>query len=125
MNKIITYTYLTLGIILAAIFYILASYYFRYGEYHNIQFQYIFIISVCLGIISYMIKIPIFYYLGKDLSVMVINIIFLIIAFILVILYSKFILREVIPMYTYIIIVMIVLLILLNHFLDIKYNNKS
>jgi hypothetical protein len=125
MNKIITYIWLTLGIILAAIFYILASYYFRYGEYHNIQFQYIFIISVCLGIISYMIKIPIFYYLGKDLSIMVINIIFLIIAFILVVLYSKFILHEIIPIYTYTIIVMIVLLILLNQLLDIKYSNKS
>ena len=48
MNKIITYIWLTLGIILASIFYIFASYYFRYGEYHNIQFQYIFIMEKAL-----------------------------------------------------------------------------
>ena len=57
------------------------------------------------------------------MNIMIINIIFLIISFILVVLYSKYILNEKIPIYTYIIIFLIIILILLNYILDI-YNKK-
>ena len=110
-----------IGLTIGAIFYVLASYYFRYGQNNNIKFRYIYIISVLLALISFLIKIPLFYYLGKNMSIMLINIIFLIISFILVVLYSKYILKEIIPIYTYIIIIAIIMLIILNNILDLLY----
>jgi hypothetical protein len=124
MNKILSYAFFIIGIIISSIFYTLASYYFRIGEQNNVKFTYIFIISVIFGIVSYAIKIPVFHYLGSHLSIMVINITFLVITFIIVTLFSKFVLKEKIPLYTYIIIVLVVLLILLNNILDIEYGYK-
>lgn len=117
MNKILLYILFIIGVILSSIFYTLGSYYFRIGEARNIKFIYIYIISICLALISYLIKVPIFYYLAKDMSIMVINIIFIIAAFIAVTLYSKFILDEKIPVHTYLIIILVILLILLNNVL--------
>ncbi len=118
MNKIILYILFIIGIILSSIFYTLASYYFRIGESRNIKFIYIYIISIFLGLMSYSIKIPIFYYFGKQFSIMIINTIYLIVTFILVTLYSKFVLEENIPIHTYLIIFLIVLLIILNDILN-------
>ena len=125
MNKIIRYIILLLAIIVAAFFYIGASYFFRYGEQNNIKFIYIYIISIIFGIISYSIKIPMFHFLGKDISIMIINIFFLTISFIIVIFYSKYVLNENIPIYTYIISILIVLLIILNNILEYKYKIKN
>ncbi len=121
MNKAISYIFLVIGITISSIFYTLASYSFRIGEYNNINFIKVFIISILFGTISYAIKIPVFHYLGRDLSIMIINIIFLVITFIMVTLFSKFILNENIPIYTYIIIILVVSLIVLNNILDIRY----
>jgi hypothetical protein len=118
MNNLIKYILFILGIILSSTFYTLASYYFRYAENKNIKFIYIFILSIIFGIISYMIKIPTFYYFGKDLNIMIINIYFLVTTFIIVTLYSKFILNENIPSYTYIILILIILLIILNNIMN-------
>ena len=119
MNKIINYILFLIGIIIGAFWYVLASYYFRYGKSNNIKFIYIYIISILFAIISFSIKIPIFYYLGNNITIMTINILFLILSFILVVLFSKYILKEIIPIYTYIIILLIVLLISLNLILDL------
>ena len=118
MHDIINHLILIIGIIIASIFYVIASYYFRYGEQNNQTFLKIFLISLLFGTLTIMVKIPFFYFFGKNISIMIINIIFLIISFILVILYSKFILNEKIKFHTYIILIFIVLLILLNHFLE-------
>ena len=120
MNKITTYSLFIIGSILASIFYTCGSYYFRIGESRKIKFKYIYIISIFLGIISYSIKIPVFYYFGKNMSTMIINAFFLIITFISVTLFSKFILKEDIPLHTYLILILIVLLIALNDVLDSK-----
>ena len=123
MTNILLNILFIIGITIGAFFYVLASYYFRYGENNKIKFKYIYIISILFAIISFIIKIPLFHYLGKNMNIMIINIIFLIISFILVVLYSKYILNEKIPIYTYIIIFLIIILILLNYILDI-YNKK-
>lgn len=112
------YSLFIIGTIFASIFYTLASYYFRIGEQNKIKFIYIYIISIFLGLISYGIKIPIFYYLGKNMNIMIINGLYLIITFIFVTLFSKFILDEKIPIHTYLILILIVLLIVLNDILD-------
>jgi uncharacterized protein (DUF486 family) len=120
MNKIILYGLFIIGTICSSIFYTLASYYFRLGESRNIKFMYIYIISIILGICSYLIKVPVFYFLGKKMNVMIINITFLVITFILVTLFSKFVLKENIPTHTYLIIILIILLIILNNILDCR-----
>ena len=118
MNNIILYSIFIIGILISASFYTLGSYFFRLGEKYNMKFINIYILSILFGLMSYLIKIPTFYYVGKKISVMIINIIFLVTTFILVILYSKFILNENIPIHTYIILTLIILLIILNHILD-------
>lgn len=120
MNKILLFILFLIGVIFGSIFYTLASYYFRYGKMHNIKFFYIFLISIFFGIISYSIKVPIFYFLGKDYTIMFINVIFLITTFVVVTLYSKFILHEEIQTHTYIIFLLIVLLLILNYFINEK-----
>ena len=118
MNNIIIYILLLLGIFFSALFYSIGSYYFRYGYMNKIKFKYIFIISIICGIISYLIKIPVFYFLGKNMTIMYINILFLVISFLIITLYSKFILNETINIHTYIIFTIIVILIVLNNYLS-------
>jgi hypothetical protein len=115
------YFLLLIGITISSIFYVLGSYYFRAIDYTKNNFINVYIISCLLGLISFMIKIPIFYYLAKKYTIRVINIFYLIIAFILIVLYSKYVLNEGIPLYTYIIIIIILILIILNNILDNMY----
>jgi hypothetical protein len=121
MNKILSYIFFIIGIFIGSIFYTLASFYFKYAEKYNIKFIYIFLVSILFGICSYSIKIPVYYFFGKNMNVLLLNIIFLVLSFIVVMLYSKFILNEKIPFYSILIIVIILLLIILNHILDEIY----
>jgi hypothetical protein len=120
MNKLLLYICFFTGIFLGSFFYTFGSYYFRYAEANNIKFTYIFIVSLFLGMISYSIKIPIFYYFGKELNVFFINTVFLVTVFISVILYSKFVLNEKIEIHTYIICTLILLLLITNNILSNK-----
>jgi hypothetical protein len=115
---IINYIILILGIIIASLFYVIANYYFRYGQTINQTFLKIFLISLLFGILTITVKVPILYFFEKDISIMLIHVIFLITSFTIIILYSKFILNEKIKLHTYIILILIVLLILLNHFFE-------
>jgi len=124
MNKILLYSALVLGLLIAGIFYVCATYYFRYGQTKNESFMKILGTSIILIIITYLIKIPVFYYFGKEVSILILYMIFLIITFILVIIFSNFVLNEPIQLYTYIIVILIVLLIILNDTLDLKYKLK-
>ena len=114
-----------IGIILSCTFYTLGTYYFKFGIDNNIKFKYIYIISIIFGIMSYVIKIPLFYYFLKDINIILINTFFLLITFILITLYSKFILNEKIFLHTYIILFFIVLLIILNNYLNNLYKIHS
>ena len=118
MNKIVMYSLFIIGTVIASMFYTFGSYYFRIGESRKIKFIYIYLISIFFGLLSYSIKVPIFYHFGKKMSVMIINAMFLVITFISVTLFSKFILNEEIPMHTYLILILIVLLIVLNDVLE-------
>lgn len=116
MNNTLLNILLFLGIVSGCVFYISGSYYFRYASENNIKFKYILIISILLGCISYLIKIPVFYYFGGNFSIMHLNLFFLVISFIMVCFYSKFILKEDIQIHTYIIMSIIVLLIIFDYF---------
>lgn len=111
-----TYYYIILlvGIIFSSISYIGSTYYFKYGEKNNISFNKILFISIFFGVISYIIKIPVYYYYGKYWSALYIHILFYFVSFIVILLYSYFILNEKIETHTYIIIVIIFILLIIN-----------
>lgn len=122
IKDIFIYSFFFVGITLSCIFYILGTYYFKYGIKNNIKFKYIYITSIIFGLMSYSIKVPLFYYFLKDISILLINAYFLIIVFILTTLYSKFILNEKVFIHTYIILFVIILLLILNSYLNHIYN---
>lgn len=124
MKNIFNYSLFFIGITLSCIFYILGTYYFKYGIKNNIEFKYIYITSIIFGIMSYTIKVPLFYYLLKDTNILLINAYFLVIVFILTTIYSKIVLNEKIFIHTYIILFFIILLLILNNYLSSIYNRS-
>jgi hypothetical protein len=119
MNKILLYFIFFIGLFISAIFYTISSYYFRLGQQLKIKFEYIYIISIVFGIISFLIKIPIYYYFGNDFSILAIHIYFLVFIFALLSFYSFYILSEKIPLHTIIILILIVSLLVINDLLNI------
>lgn len=117
MNSIVNYLLFSIGLLLSVTFYTIGSYYFRFGQDNNIKFKYIYIISITLGILSYLIKIPTFYFFGKKFKVLFIHIVFLIASFLFVLLYSKFYLKEDIKLHSIIIFTIIILLLVLDNIL--------
>ena len=122
MNKIYIYILFFLGTLISAFFYIIASYYFRYGQENNVKFKYILIISLFFGILSYLLKISTFYFFAKKVKVLLLHIIFLIFSSIIVYIYSKFYLKEKIKVQSLVIYIIIILLIILDSILN---NKKS
>jgi hypothetical protein len=118
MNNILLYSLFILGVLLSASFYTIGSYFFRLGQKRNIEFKHIYVLSIIFGLLSFIIKVPMFYYFGDKINVITINTIFLLTVFILVNLYSIFILNENIPLYKYCIFILIVLLIIISNILD-------
>ena len=118
MNSILNYLLFSIGLLLSCTFYTIGSYYFRFGQENNIKFKYIYIISIILGILSYLIKVPTFYFLGKNFKVIFIHIVFLVGSFLLVLLYSKFYLKEDVKLHSIIIFTIIILLLILDNILN-------
>jgi hypothetical protein len=108
------------GIILYSITYVFGSYYFRLGILNKESFLYIFLVSIIIGLVSFSIKIPIFYFYATNMNIIILHVITTSIIFITAILYSYFILNENIPLHTYIIVCSIILLIILNNWLDFR-----
>ena len=65
MNSIVNYLLFSIGLLLSVTFYTFGTFYFRFGQENNIKFKYIYIISIILGLLSYLVKIPTFYFFGK------------------------------------------------------------
>ena len=125
MNKLLLYFLFFIGLVISSIFYTFSSYYFRLGEQLNVKFQYIYIISIIFGLISFLIKIPIYYYFGKNFNILTIHVYFLVITFSLLYFYSYYILSEKIPLHTIIILFTIIMLLVINDLIDIfKKKNK-
>ncbi len=115
--KILNYIILIIGIILYSILYVIATYSYKYYEKKNKSFIFIFTICLSLAILSYIIKIPLFYYYAKKNTLMTHILQTVIISFVLVI-YSKYILDEKIYIHTYIILFLILFLVILNEYLS-------
>jgi hypothetical protein len=124
MNKLLLYFLFFIGLIISSLFYTFSSYYFRLGEQLNVKFQYIYIISIIFGLISFLIKIPIYYYFGKNFNILTIHVYFLVITFSLLYFYSYYILSEKIPLHTIIILFTIIMLLVINDLIEI-FNKKN
>jgi hypothetical protein len=105
---------LILGLIVYSILHVSATYGYRSFQKQGKKFWWIFIVCLFLGTLSYIIKIPLFYFFAKDSAVLTYILYITVLAFV-VTLYSKFILHETIELHTYIILVLILGLVILNH----------
>lgn len=115
---------LVVGIFIFSIFYVIASFGYKFFSNKGYSFKYIFAGSLLAAIIAYCIKIPLFYYYGKD-DVITIYILYTAILSITVSLYAKFILHSKVYTHTYVILSLVVLLVILNEFLTMKINNLT
>ncbi len=105
------------GLIIFSIFYVIASFGYKLFPKNAYPFKYIFAGSLLAAILAYCIKIPLFYYYGKD-NVINIYILYISIISLAVSFYSKFMLHNKIQTHTYVILSVIVLLTGLNEYLN-------
>ena len=76
------------GIILYSITDVFGTYYFRLGQENKESFSYIFFVSIIIGLVSFLIKIPLFYFYSGKMNVIILHIITTSIIFIIAVLYS-------------------------------------
>jgi len=112
-----------IGIFIYSIFYILASYGYNYWDKNNKSFQFIYIISIILGIISYMIKVPLFYFFDKQ-NMFSTYILYLSISSIVMVIFSIYVLKEEVPITSYIVLLLVFLLVCFNEYLLINKNKR-
>jgi len=108
---------LVLGLIVASIIYVLATFGYVYLKKRGYSFKSIYIISILLGLLLYIIKIPLFYYYGLD-NALITYILYSIIISITVVIYSRIVLKERIYTHTYFIMSVILTLFILNDYLS-------
>jgi hypothetical protein len=109
---------LVLGLIVVSIIYVLATFGYTYLQIKGFSFKSIYIISILLGMLLYSIKIPLFYYYDLD-NALITYLLYTIIISITVVLYSRIVLKETIHTHTYVILVAILMLFILNDYLTI------
>jgi hypothetical protein len=107
---------LLIGLIIVSIFYVLASFGYKYLEEHNVSFKYIYILSLLAGVMVYVIKIPLFYYYDLD-NALITYMLYMIVVSVTVTLFSTFVLKEKIHTHTYIIMSIIMCLFIFNDYL--------
>jgi hypothetical protein len=111
---------LVLGLIIVSIIYVLATFGYAYLQSRGYSFKTIYIISILLGMLLYIIKIPLFFYYDLD-NVLITYLLYTIIISITVVFYSRIVLKETIHTHTYVIMVAILMLFIFNDYLtDLK-----
>jgi uncharacterized protein (DUF486 family) len=113
------YIILIIGLIISDIFALLASFSYKYYTKKEKSFLFIFIMSLFFAIFSYTLRIPLFYYYGVEDTLSIYILTTIIVSFLLLI-NSKYILKENVKPHTYIILMLITLLVIINNYLDIK-----
>ena len=111
---------LVLGLIVVSIIYVLATFGYAYLQTKGYSFKPIYIISILLGMLLYIIKIPLFYYYDLD-NTLITYLLYTIIISITVVFYSRIVLKETIHTHTYVIMITILMLFIFNVYLtDLK-----
>jgi len=112
------YIMLTIGLTIFSVVSIVATFGYKYYKKTDKSFLFIFFISLFFGILSYFIKIPLLYYYGDEHDTITTYILSIVILTFLLVLHSKFILNEKVKIHTYIIIVLMIFLVLLDKHLS-------
>lgn len=110
---------LIFGIIIYSILYVIATFGYKFFPKQAYPFKYIFAGSLLAAIIGYCIKIPLFYYYGNEDGI-TIYILYTAILSVTVTVYTKFILHSKVNTHTYMILSLIILLVILNEYLNEK-----
>ena len=108
---------LVVGLCVASIFYVFGTFGYKYLQMNGFAFQQIFILSMISGIILFSIKIPLLYYYGQENTVLT-HMLYTVILASAIAFYSKFILHEKVSSHTYIILVSIIGLLIVDMYLN-------
>lgn len=115
--------FLGIGLILSSIFHIIGSFHNKINKFETLPVTLAW--SYFYAFLSYSVKVPSIFYFGNDFSIVFIYVFFMFSSFICVLFYSKFILNENLGLHSYIIFSCVVILLLLNYYLDSLYKNKK
>ena len=118
-KKYIDLFILVVGLFIYSILNTTASYSYKYLQPLGKSVTYIFILEMIIGILAYCVKIPLYYYYAKQ-SIVITLILYISIYSLIVVLFSKFILHEEVKLHSYIILLCIIGLTILNEYLDNK-----
>ena len=118
-------TILIVGLVFYTIFLLLGTFSYKIMMTKGYMFKTIFIVSMIFGILSFVVKIPLFYYYAREYDSLYINTLTLIVAAVVTNLFSYFILGERLYAHTYVILLIIAILFIFNNYLtEIKNNSK-
>lgn len=98
-----------------------------YSKIHGVKgsFYKIFAISLLFAILEYSIKIPTIFYFGKNLNSIANTLIILTCIFASLMIYSKFILREKVPLITYFTLALIIVILFAHSYLINKLKKET
>jgi len=115
---------LIIGLIGYSIFHILGNYGYKFWEKSNKPVWFIMFFGLLFGFLSFVIKVPLFYYFAKE-NIIVTAILDMVIFTLVLILYSKFVLNETVKTHTYLSLFLIVLILCINEYLNINFRTKK
>jgi hypothetical protein len=101
---------------IACFFHLFGTYFFLLSEKGE-NFAAVIFISILIGAMASVIRIPTNAFLGEGLSVVYMEMIYLFLLFLATIIYTKFIAKEHVQLHTYVILATIISLLLLNEYM--------
>lgn len=119
INSSFKFLFYCVIIFISCIFYLLGIYYYELPD-NNENITIILINSILLGTIASLIRIPANKFLGQDLNVVYMEMLYLFLLFLALLLYTEFFDKKKVHLHTYIIGGCIISLIALNDYLSIN-----
>ena len=114
MISFIIYCLLTFS---AGLFHLFGTYYFLYST-NNLPFVYMLLTSIIINVMATIIRVPANMFLGQGLSVVYMEMLYVFLLFIAMTIYSLLIIKETLPVHTYIIAGLMFGLFMLNDYLS-------
>jgi len=114
--KFVLYIFVTF---IACMFYLLGTYYYELPD-DNTSFSIVLINSLLFGVIASVLRISNNKFLGEELSVLYMEILYLCLLFLATILYTIFLTKEHVHTHTYLIFSAIVGLLIINNLLNLR-----
>jgi O-antigen/teichoic acid export membrane protein len=111
-------------IFVSSIFYCFANFYSKIPGIKD-NFLKILFISLFFVLVEYLFKIPAIYYYGKEINSILSYSIIMVSIFISLVFFSKYILKEEIPMITYISVLLIIIILIAHNYILEKNKIKK